>query len=218
MSRRYQDLLPFSPQYDFMAFKPITYLGVTYQHGERFPPEGMEAEDLPSESLLEKLYRQKRIVVYAAPDQADLTPGPIQDSLNADAAAAAESGQAGGTETTGTEGQNDAPENTPDGERQHDSAGDQRGTDGGNDAAPVEGAAAAPAAPAGGQETPPAAAAPAGAEKPPADAPKAEPGKLLRVNKGFGKHDVVDDTGAVVASALSKADADAMVKAGKTAA
>lgn len=213
--RRYQDPMPFSPQYDFVVAKGFTYNGVQYSGGEKFPPDDMDAADMPDENLLEKLYRQRRIQVAAPRPQETLTPNATVESLQ-------------GTQNDDTSGNDDQSPQNPDGggkpsddgagavtgdnqgggsEQVGDTTGDgagsgeHRGDDGaGGDAGSGD---------AGGSET-----GTADGDATVTDGkPTAPEGKAKRVNEGFGNFSVVAENGFVIASGLTKAQADAQVKA-----
>lgn len=66
MPRRFQNMMPFHPSYNFQVFKAFTFDGHDLKGGDKFPPEGSE----PKDTVLEKLYRQK-FITLAAPPSAD---------------------------------------------------------------------------------------------------------------------------------------------------
>jgi hypothetical protein len=183
--RRRTDPLPFSPQYSFACWRAFKYEGVDYINGDPFPAEGVEK---PGASMLEKLYRQKMIVVAEAPAQ---PIGGVKAVSKADREAAlaapVESDQ---VEQAPLEDENDEPHTA---DAQADDAADNIGdrAAGGSEPAAdadADGAGAAPDQPVGA---------------------------LKRHYRGFDGHDVVAENGYVVAKGIkSKDEADAIVAAG----
>ena len=183
--RRRIDPLPFSPQYSFACWRAFKYEGVDYINGDPFPAEGVEK---PGPSMLEKLYRQKIIVVASAPEQPEGGVKPVSKAdRKAVLAAAVEFDQA---EQKPLESVNDEP-HTADAPADvtADNIGD-RAAGGSEPAADADadGAGAAPDKPVGA---------------------------LKRHYRGFDGHDVVAENGYVVAKGIkSKDEADAIVAAG----
>lgn len=187
------DNLPFSSQYDFACWRAFKYEGVQYQKDDPFPAEGIEK---PSATVLEKLYRQKSIVVAGAPAQPVVAVKALSKAAlkaeKARLAAAAESEQVEqASEDDDDDDQTATAEPAADDDSQ--SAGDAGG--GGTADQPDADAAGAPA-----------------------DQPMAgvKPiGPLTRVYKGFSGHDVVASNGVIVHTGIkSKDEADALAAAG----
>ncbi len=208
------DPLPFSPGYRFKTIKPLTYNGIDYTADAAFPAAGQPAVE---ENLLRKLYTQRRITpVHPLDHDGDGVKGgavaqpepmepqePVLDPQATPEPEVApeptEGGEAGALTMEQLHADLEALGISIDPDLSYDELLAAR------DAARAERSA---------DHLPPAdkeladEAAAAGEQQPPAEVA----GALTKVHLGFGKYAVRDANGAELATGLSKADADAMLK------
>lgn len=182
MPRRFQKMLPFHPSYDFQVFKAFTFDGHDLKGGDPFPPEG----STPADTVLEKLYRQKFITLAAEAPSADematrvepITPARIDTKVKVTKAAEAKAAES--SQGDASDKPDDAPtEGTANAETDNQTPADDASQSGGAD----DGRG------------------PAGADADAADA------GLKPHHAGFGKWQVLDASGKVLAEDLTKAEA-----------
>jgi hypothetical protein len=198
------DPLPFSPGYRFRTIKPLTYNGVDYTADADFPGAGQPAVE---ETLLRKLYTQRRITPLhpldhdgdgvkggavaqaeaVEPQEPVLDPEPATEPEGAPEPT--EGGEAGALTMEQLHADLEALGIAIDPALSYDELLAAR------DAARAERPA---------DHVPP-------ADKELADETAAS-GALTKVHLGFGKYAVRDAHGAELATGLSKAEADAMLK------